>query len=71
MFSAGFSSENNHNKDIEMEDKDCVDSNGSVESVCFSPVLPVVVTGSLSGVIGVWDVSTQQLRQRCLQNVRK
>ncbi len=40
-----------------------------VEAVCFSSVLPVGLTGSLSGVLGVWDLPTQKLRQKCLHKV--
>eukprot|EP00731_Ephydatia_muelleri_P030804 Em0022g318a len=36
-----------------------------VEAVAFSTSLPVALTGSLSGVLGVWDLSTQKLRQQC------
>lgn len=41
----------------------------SVEAVGFSPALPVAVTGSLSGVMGVWDVPTQKLRQKLTHEV--
>ena len=41
----------------------------SVEAIAFSPVLPIAVTGSLSGVLGVWDMPTQKLRQRCNHDV--
>lgn len=41
----------------------------SVEAVGFSPSLPVAVTGSLSGVLGVWDLPTQKLRQQCQHGV--
>lgn len=37
-----------------------------VEAVCFSPALPVVLTGSLSGVLGIWDLPTQKLRLQCV-----
>ena len=40
-----------------------------VEAVGFSPTLPVAVTGSLSGVLGVWDLPTQQLRLQCPHEV--
>ena len=36
-----------------------------IEAVGFSPSLPIAVTGSLSGVLGVWDVPTQKPRQQC------
>ena len=41
----------------------------SVEAVGFSQALPVAVTGSLSGVVGVWDISTQKLRQKFTHEV--
>lgn len=37
----------------------------SVEAVGFSPVLPLAVTASLSGVLGVWDTSSWTLRHQC------
>ena len=40
-----------------------------VEAVGFSSVLPVALTGSLSGVLGVWDLPTQQLRLQCTHDV--
>ena len=40
-----------------------------VEAVCFSPVLPVALTGSLSGVLGVWDLASQRLRHKCIHKV--
>ncbi|EDO35758.1 predicted protein [Nematostella vectensis] len=45
--------------------KDDTDSPPSIESVCFSKVNPVLATASLSGVLGLWDLSTQRLRQQC------
>ncbi len=73
MFSAGFpcGSENHASEDEDTESQSRKNDSGSVEAVCFSPVFPVAVTGSLSGVIGVWDISTQKLRQQCMQKVRK
>lgn len=44
---------------------------GSVEAVCFSPHQPVGLTGSLSGVLGVWDLPTQKLRLQCVHQVIK
>ena len=46
------------------EDRQC-----TVEAVSFSPLFPVAITGSLSGVLGVWDLPTQKLRQKCIQQV--
>ena len=43
----------------------------SVEAVGFSPTLPVAVTGSLSGVVGIWDIPTQKLRQNLTHEVRR
>ena len=66
MFQADFATDSS--KNMEGEDEDAKDKN-SVEAVCFSPTLPVAVTGSLSGIIGVWDISAQKLRQKCIQQV--
>ena len=41
----------------------------SVEAVGLSPTSPLAVTGSLSGVLGVWDMPTQKLRQKCIHKV--
>lgn len=41
----------------------------SVEAVGFSSSLPVAVTGSLSGALGVWDLPTQRLRQQLQHEV--
>lgn len=41
----------------------------SVEAVEFSPTNPLAVTGSLSGVMGIWDIPTQKLRQKCIHKV--
>ena len=41
----------------------------SVEAVGFSSALPVAVTGSLSGMVGVWDIPTQKLRQQLTHEV--
>lgn len=46
-----------------------VDDPPSVEAVGFSSSLPVVVTGSLSGFLGVWDLPTQRLRQQLQHEV--
>ena len=45
------------------------DDSPSVEAVAFSSSLPVAVTGSLSGVLGVWDLPTQRLRQQLQHEV--
>jgi len=75
VFPAGFATETRSGSDRSsregmegMEDKYSSDRR-SVEAVCFCPVLPVVVTGSLSGHVGVWDIATQRLRQKCMQEV--
>jgi hypothetical protein len=34
----------------------------SVEDVAFFPSLPLALTASLSGAVGVWDIATQKLR---------
>ena len=39
----------------------------SVEDVAFFPSLPLALTASLSGAVGVWDIATQKLRH-CLQH---
>ena len=36
----------------------------SVEDVAFSPSLPLALTASLSGAVGVWDIATQKLRHK-------
>ena len=41
----------------------------SVEAVGLSPTNPLAVTGSLSGVLGIWDIPTQKLRQKCIHKV--
>lgn len=41
----------------------------SVEAVCFSPSQSMGLTGSLSGVLGVWDLPTQKLRLQCVHQV--
>ena len=41
----------------------------SVEAVGLSPTNPLAVTGSLGGVLGVWDIPTQKLRQKCIHKV--
>ena len=43
----------------------------SVEAVSFSRTMPVGLTASLSGVMGVWDLPTQKLRQQCIHQVGK
>ena len=40
-----------------------------VEAVGFSPSTSLAVTGSLSGVMGVWDIPTQKLRHKCVHQV--
>ena len=45
------------------------DDSPSVEAVGFSSSLPVAVTGSLSGVLGIWDLPTQRLRQQLQHEV--
>lgn len=40
-----------------------------IESVGFCPSLPLALTGSLSGVLAVWDLPTQKLRQQCRHEV--
>ncbi|XP_031557021.1 angio-associated migratory cell protein-like [Actinia tenebrosa] len=37
----------------------------SIEAVSFSNTLPLLATGSLSGVMAFWDVPTHRLRQQC------
>ncbi|XP_046859614.1 angio-associated migratory cell protein-like [Xenia sp. Carnegie-2017] len=37
----------------------------SIESVAFCSILPVVLTGSLSGKLGIWDLTNQRIRQQC------
>ncbi|XP_014663766.1 PREDICTED: angio-associated migratory cell protein-like isoform X2 [Priapulus caudatus] len=39
----------------------------SIESVAFSPSLQLLATGSLNGMLGIWDVPTQVLRHNCKQ----
>lgn len=39
--------------------------NASVECVCFSSDMLFVLSGSLSGVLAVWDISAQRLRHEC------
>ena len=39
--------------------------NTSVECVCFSNDTVFVLSGSLSGVLGIWDISAQRLRHEC------
>lgn len=46
------------------ETNDC-DSPPSIEAVGFSSLQPILATGSLSGVLGVWDLSSYRLRQQC------
>ena len=41
----------------------------SVEAVAFSPSHPHALTGSLTGVMGVWDIPTQTLRHHCTHEV--
>lgn len=41
------------------------DSPPSIEAVGFSPHQPMLATASLSGVLGVWDLSSYRLRQQC------
>ncbi|KAL9957954.1 hypothetical protein ACROYT_G034913 [Oculina patagonica] len=41
------------------------DSPPSIEAVGFSPQQPMLATASLSGVLGVWDLSSYRLRQQC------
>lgn len=36
----------------------------SVEAVAFCPSLPLAITASLSGAVGVWDIATQKLRHK-------
>ncbi|PFX28860.1 Angio-associated migratory cell protein [Stylophora pistillata] len=50
---AGFQSENDS------------DPPPSIEAVGFSPQQPMLATASLSGVLGVWDLSSYRLRQEC------
>ncbi|XP_041373998.1 angio-associated migratory cell protein-like [Gigantopelta aegis] len=37
----------------------------SVEAVGFSPVMPWVATGNLTGELEIWDLSSHIVRQRC------
>ena len=39
--------------------------NSSVECVAFSSDTQYVLSGSLSGVLGIWDISAQRLRHSC------
>lgn len=41
------------------------DSLPSIEAVGFSPLQPILATASLSGVLGLWDLSSYRLRQQC------
>ena len=41
----------------------------SVEDVCFCPSLPLALTASLSGAVGVWDIATQKLRHKLQHQV--
>ena len=41
----------------------------SVEDVAFCPTLPLALTASLSGAVGVWDVTTQKLRHKLQHQV--
>lgn len=41
------------------------DSPPSIEAVGFSPQQPMLATASLSGVLGIWDLSSYRLRQQC------
>ena len=50
------------------QDSADVDGDGpppsSVEAVAFCPSLPLALTASLSGGVGVWDIATQKLRHK-------
>ena len=63
-FSAGFAGQGDADGGAEGEKEV-----SSVEAVGLSPVIPLAVTGSLSGVLGVWDMPTQKLRQKCTHKV--
>ncbi len=39
--------------------------NSSIECVSFSMDMSYVLSGSLSGVLGIWDISAQRLRHQC------
>lgn len=56
-------SQQNENEDEEMED--AVDSNCGVEAVLFSTSADMnfLVSGTLEGKVGVWDIATQTARQ--------
>ena len=41
----------------------------SVEDVAFCPSLPLAITASLSGAVGVWDIATQKLRHKLQHQV--
>ena len=41
----------------------------SVEAVAFCPSLPLALTASLSGGVGVWDIATQKLRHKLQHQV--
>lgn len=42
----------------------------SVEDVVFFPTLPLALTASLSGAVGVWDIATQKLRHTLRHQVQ-
>ena len=64
-FSAGFARQGGSDAGAEGEKEEV----SSVEAVGLSPTVPLAVTGSLSGVLGVWDMPTQKLRQKCIHKV--
>ncbi len=41
------------------------DDNKSIECVAFSRDMSYVLSGSLSGVLAIWDISAQRLRHQC------
>ena len=43
----------------------------SVEDVAFFPSLPLALTASLSGAVGVWDIATQKLRHTLQHQVQR
>ena len=69
VFAAGFSPASNESGSSGGSESGDGERQCSVEAVGFSPLLPVAVTGSLSGVVGVWDFPTQKLRQKCSHEV--
>ena len=53
----------------EGESTDTGGASSSVEDVAFSPSLPLALTASLSGAVGVWDIPTQKLRHKLQHQV--